>query len=90
MDDAVPTSSSTDSATSSGPTGQYRQRFATRFTAAPSLGLTALAAVPLTTALRIASHFGDPQTVTALAEGCSNALASGALHAMKWPECAGD
>ena len=59
-------------------------------TAAPALALTALAAAPLTAAVRIASHFGDPQTVTLLADRCDYALTSGALHVLKWPECAGD
>jgi hypothetical protein len=90
MDDADPTSSRTDSSTPFAPNQPFRRRYATRFMAAPSLALTALAAVPLTTAVRVAGHFGDPQTAAVLADRCHSAFSSGALHAMKWPDCAGD
>jgi hypothetical protein len=69
---------------------QPRRRPAARLAGPPSLVLAALAAAPLTAAIRIASHFGDPQTAAVLAEDCRNAFASGALHTLKWPDCAGD
>jgi len=62
----------------------------TRLTAAPSLALTALAAAPVTVAVRIASNFGDPQTVAIAADDCRNAFATSAFHTLKWPLCGGD
>ena len=88
MTDADPTS--TDSAEASRPDEPAPRRSFARLTAAPALALTALAAAPLAAAVRIAAHFGDPQTAAVLAEDCNNAFFSGALHTLKWPDCAGD
>jgi hypothetical protein len=90
MNHVDPISTSTDASESSCPNGQPRRRSTTGFTAAPSLALAVLAAAPLAAVVRIVSHFGDPQTAAVLANDCSNAFSSGALHVLKWPDCAGD
>jgi hypothetical protein len=75
--------------TRSGPQPRSQSAMAV-LSAAPSLALAALTAAPLTAAIRIAAHFGDSQTAALIRDDCGNALMTGTLHALKWPECAGD
>jgi hypothetical protein len=58
--------------------------------AAPALAITALAAAPLAAATRIGAAFGAPHAVAMISEQCHVALATGALGALKYPDCGGD
>jgi hypothetical protein len=70
--------------------GEPQPRPPTLLIAAPSLALAALVAAPLTVAVRIASHFADPQTAALVADDCRNAFTNSAFHTLKWPLCGGD
>jgi hypothetical protein len=92
MNDVEPdgVTTDTDSTEQPSPAAPRRRPAITLLTAAPSLALAALAAAPLTAAVRLASHFGDSQTLAVIGDECNRALATGALHTLKWPDCAGD
>jgi hypothetical protein len=67
-----------------------RRPAVTILTTAPAVALTALAALPLTVAVRITTDFGASHTAMILSDDCSVSFATTAMNGMKWPLCGGD